>query len=229
VEAYAEAHAAARASRRPTSAGTFAVVNTSAADGTYDWPAQELFSMPLLVDVVRARAELKTCTESAADPLADTQSARRGFVRAAFAMLEGEAYVHRQAALSLHRQLASMNRGCLTDDEVLCLQEKTPVLDRHGEADSRPAWLRSRAVFRWSLEVFAKAMEHPVELPWTEDDAGATTRAIAVRDGLMHPKTPSDLLVTDGGLCAVEDVLAWRKRAGDAYEKARQSKREPPV
>lgn len=130
------------------------------------------------------------------------ESARREYVRAVFALVEGITFAMKQCAL------ASKNVE-FTESERQLLKEHEHVLDENGRVHVRKARLKTTANTRFGLESFARTCRHSRRPNVSGDGWQAFKKALLLRDRLTHPKNAASLQVTDGELLDVTRARSW--------------------
>jgi hypothetical protein len=121
----------------------------------------------------------------------DTQTNRRNFVRAVFALVEGMSAVLGQIGLAFH----SLGAVTLT-------QEEADIL-----ADRKRAKFSKRV--RCAIDAYAAASRVPSRLDTNAAGWQALTTASLVRDRIVHPKTPADCVVSDTDLQTTRAGATW--------------------
>lgn len=131
---------------------------------------------------------------------------RRLIVRNVFAFIEGMIFQMKQVALLFEQETP----GVLSSQEVALAKEKEYALNEKGEIEERTAKIRLKPNFLFAFKLFAKAggLDEAPNLAghsrW--QDLGA---AVTVRDRLMHPKKPEDMIVTDLEMQKVIRTYQW--------------------
>jgi hypothetical protein len=155
-----------------------------------------MVSLPLWMDTHRAR--------EAVDADASDFN-RRQYLRAAVAYLEGNTYIIK--ALLLSKPMPD-----LTTAEIALLRGESYRLNEKGEPVITPAMSTLLADMRFAFRMNARSVGLSYELPVSEQGWAALGRTKKVRDRLMHPRRPSDLLVSDNELRDAMDAVDWYER-----------------
>lgn len=152
-------------------------------------------------------SEMLTVLKSDVDSLQQSakadQSARRSFVRAVFAMIEGLTYSLKQGALEKEE-----TQPVFTTAELALLKEEFYDLNDNGEAAIRRSKLRTKPNTLFALQSFAKG-HGAIFVPNRDEGWSALIAAIKVRDRLMHPKKIIDLTVSDAEMETVKEASLW--------------------
>lgn len=121
----------------------------------------------------------------------NSQTNRRNFVRAVFALVEGMSAVMGQVGLAFH----SLGAVTLTEKHVDIL------------ADRKRAKFAKRV--RCAIDAYAASFHAPPRLDTSEAGWQALTTAVVVRDRIMHPKSPADCAVSDADLQTTHTGAQW--------------------
>jgi len=130
------------------------------------------------------------------------QAARRAYVRAAFALMDGMAFRMKATALAIGG--ASLKPG-----EQALLQEREYSLNDTGGVDARKARLNTLKNFRFTFAMLSKAGKSEWSPEYGGDGWRAMRAAVGVRDQLTHPKTFADLHVSDEQLAQSTRAVTW--------------------
>jgi hypothetical protein len=123
----------------------------------------------------------------------DDAFVRRGFVRCVCAYMEGVTHVMKQAALIQHQS----NGSLFTPSEILLLSEVGADLKENGTVVEKKTKLSTLPNLRFAFLSFAKAQGIDLAIDFSGAEWGAVRRAFEVRGKLMHPKSLSDLEISD--------------------------------
>jgi hypothetical protein len=151
-----------------------------------------LLSLELWADVEAARAAMLSN---------DTQFARRQFVRAVFAALEG--------LTSKLKELCLRRPASYSPSERALLREEAVYLDDQGEARVAASHLKLGANIQFAFRMYARWCDVRFSLPTSDSEWSAFKRAIAVRNRLMHPRKLEDLTVSEAEVEAASRTAAW--------------------
>jgi len=136
-----------------------------------------------------------------------SQPERRVFVRSAFATIEAEVYVMKQMAVSWHPGLKW--RPTISEAERAFAQEHEYRLTDSGDVETRRAKISLEANLRFAFKLLAKAGSVPSELDVSGSEWQSFRRAIKIRDRITHPKSVSDLNISDEDYNEVTAGLRW--------------------
>jgi hypothetical protein len=145
--------------------------------------------------------------------LAEAQSGgqfhRRAAFRAVFASLDG---IISSLKASLLADL-SLSRHHYSDAEIALLREESYGLNSRCEPTARPRFLALDENIRFTVSMLVRASGVPVELELDSGGWRAFKRALAVRHRVTHPRTGSELLITDDALADVAEAYGWVRSA----------------
>lgn len=136
------------------------------------------------------------------DPVYLAPSVRRGLVRAVFAFIEGCLYFQRQMLLGSWGER-------LSEPTRLALSELQIEVTGQGTVQTRLMRTGALNLIRLTIRSFAKAVPNAVEIKCEGAGFEALTRAIKVRDRLMHPKGIASLTVSDCEIHDAVDAFLW--------------------
>jgi hypothetical protein len=200
--------------------------------------ADERTSRERVLSVVNTlKEDLDRCWEAVEKD--DSPFWRRGFVRAAFALIEGTVYTMKLEAVARHRYLSEtfqeegtkdqdppqkgklsagtyrafnrmINGAGFSQYEIQLLLEVTEEIDDKGERKVR---LGNRITLEKNVLFAFRALgqSYNVRFLLNKGEAGwgFLKSAIKVRDRLMHPKRERDLSVSDEELEATMKAYLW--------------------
>ena len=135
----------------------------------------------------------------------DTPEARRAYVRSAFAFAEGMTHAFKRFALAVHADKASL----FSEAEVAMLRGVTYELEDSGDAVTRSKYLRFAPNIRLALRAFSRAQGCPDPIDFSTAGWQALREGARIRNRLMHPRTPTDLEVSDADLELVDQGIRW--------------------
>ena len=152
----------------------------------------------------------------------DNQFKRRTYVRTVFALIEGDTFRRKHAALMLHdlyqemlgvsappEQLAKVTQVVFTDAEIALIREEQYELDNKGEVQTRQKFLRPAANLRLSFKVYAKATDSSYELDVGGIGWDSYLKALAVRNRITHPRYERDIEISDEDLDVIQKAFQW--------------------
>ncbi len=147
---------------------------------------------------------------------------KRTLVRTCAALVEGLAYQLRQVTLATLQGTDLLSTG-----DLAVLRETRYQLSRQGDIEERDNFQSTLLMLLFTLRVYAQ--NHGATfVPNTSDNGwNCLRKAFDLRDRLMHPKSPQDLLVTDdlgadftAGIKWWDDSVGSLLNACDAADKA---------
>jgi len=157
-------------------------------------------------------------TSPTAELPAAAHFARRTLVRTAFALIEGYTSSMLDAA---GEHAARHGTAFFTESEVALLRRRTEtgelalkalVIDvSRGKVKPRDGgFVRTKDAIQLAFDLYARGLPTPW-LPQFDGGTGwdALCEAIAIRDGLMHPKRMADMDVADTALEKVNRGVEW--------------------
>lgn len=130
---------------------------------------------------------------------------RRSAVRAVFAFIDGchefvRGYVRDQARLFAHAYSVA---------DLAVLSEESPYVDERGNVKVRPL----RVPLVTSIRALVKLLEKNNDASHTVDLAhpgfAALSRALQIRNRIVHPKSIEDMELTDEEMQDVKDAFVW--------------------
>ena len=158
-----------------------------------------------LAPIFRLWAELQRDVEAARAAMvsstSDTQFARRQFVRATFAKLEG--------LTSTLKQLSLRSPTAYSAAESALLREETFSLDDKGEPRVAANHLKLAANIQFAFRMYARRLDLRFSLPTSGSEWSDLKLAMAVRNRLMHPRKPEDLTVSEAEVETASRASAW--------------------
>jgi uncharacterized protein YjiS (DUF1127 family) len=148
-------------------------------------------------------AELRSDVEAARKAMVsnDTQFARRQFVRATFANLEGFTSALKQLCLRYPQDFSA--------EEIALLREETFTLNDKGEPRVTASQLKLAANIQFAFRMYARSCKVRFSLPTSESEWSDLKLAMAVRNRLMHPHKLEDLTVSEAEVGAASRASAW--------------------
>lgn len=132
----------------------------------------------------------------------DRQYKRRTFVRTLFGEVEGVIYAIKQTCL--HSPVARYSNA-----ELAMLKEESYKVNDNGQAAVNKAKIRLAANLHFALEMLVRGTSLPAHIEKQGEGWQAFREALRVRDRLMHPKTITDLEVSDQELLQAERGRVW--------------------
>jgi hypothetical protein len=135
-----------------------------------------------------------------------SQPERRMYVRSAFATIEAWIYVIKQMALRAH---PDPKCPTISEAERAFAQEHEYRLTESGDVVTRRTKISLEANLRFGFKLLAKAGSVPSELDVSGAEWQSFKRAIKIRDRITHPKTVSDLNISDEDYNDVSGGFGW--------------------
>jgi len=166
-----------------------------------DWEPYKALIEILSNDLIAAGQELNQ---------PDLQLRRRTLFRAFFAQVEGETSLRKEFALLQHAERQTV----FSEPELAMLREEQYVLANNGEVRVQPKFLRLTDNLGFSFKAFAKAFGSSFELEVSGSGWDAFQRSIIVRNRITHPKTLTDLTVSDSAMEDIFKAIDWYKENG---------------
>lgn len=137
------------------------------------------------------------------DPVHLGDQARRNLVRAIFAFAEGVTFQVKQCALGGEAARS------FSEAEAALASDMTYGLADSGRVVPRPARIRFLPNLRFAIDLLARAEQVEWCIDTTSLGWKALTQAVRLRDRLMHPKTLSDLCVSDAEIRNALVAFVW--------------------
>lgn len=132
---------------------------------------------------------------------ADSPTDRRALVRSVFAFVESMLFALKHEALR--------HSSVFPASEIALLREEAYELADDGQAVTRPARLTLTRNLKFTFAAFAKAWRTKSRLELGDAGWQNFQTALKVRDRLMHPKSISDLDVSDEEIRIVNHASMW--------------------
>jgi hypothetical protein len=135
-----------------------------------------------------------------------SQSERRLLVRVIFAMIEAMTHVMKLIALA-----APPDPKCptISEAERAFAVERDYRLMPSGDVEQRAAKIPLETNIRFAFKLLAKAGNAPTVLDVSGPEWQSLQRAIRVRDRITHPRSISDLTISDAELSDVVTGFRW--------------------
>lgn len=131
-------------------------------------------------------------------PCDDRPEPRRTYVRAAFTYVEGCSNAFNRIALAAHDARGDV----LLESDVEAVRQELDV-------DARPHFPRFLDNVKLAVRRFGKAIEAEVSPDFSGRGWAALRDGVDIRNRLVHPRTPSDLAISDADLLVVEAGVGW--------------------
>src|ERR1051325_8297310 len=133
---------------------------------------------------------------------------RRVYIRSIFAFIEAMVYRMKQAALL--RAVGGNPAG--TAAEIALLREETYDLDGKGEARARPKFLKAIGNLKFAVKMYSRYYNANYAFQARGKGWDDFVLAVAIRNRLTHPKTDTDVHVSDADLLTVQNAYEWFKQ-----------------
>jgi hypothetical protein len=162
-----------------------------------------------LIDTLAAdmKAGLELYTSTGRSPFA-----LRAYVRSFFAYVEAWAYLWKQLIL----EEPILHAISPTQAELALLREEAYEVADNGEAVTRTdRFVPLDRNMRFVFAIATKCFGSPYNLDVSGRGWQAFREAIRVRNRLMHPKQPTDLILSDSEFQAVKDAQLWFMKVAD--------------
>src|SRR5688572_30645255 len=137
---------------------------------------------------------------------ADSQFARRAYIRSIFASLEGIVWLLKQVCLKVPN-ISGPRR--LDPVEYALLQDLSYDLKNNGEISVQTKFLRLSDNVRFTFRVFNRLFKANVDLGVSGASWPAFLRALDVRHRITHPKKVEELDITDEEIKLCREVSGW--------------------
>jgi hypothetical protein len=138
----------------------------------------------------------------------DTPLARRTYVRTVFSYIEAWMFATKQMCLSAHR----FRHVAYPPADLAILREESYSLARDGEAIVQTKYLKLDKHFRFVFRVFARSVNSNYQLNVQDPGWGAFLQSITLRNRLTHPRSVTDLEVSDEDFETMDRARGWFQR-----------------
>lgn len=140
--------------------------------------------------------------------------ARRAYVRASFAFVEGTMYRTKAFLLRVHRPLGVE----LSSGEIAFLKEEAYGLDDEGRVRVRPQYVSTPANVRFAFAILHRVVRRRPRVDYAGRGWGDFKAAVRIRNRVVHPKRVSDLQIAPSELAVVDRAIGWfRKSHGEFF------------
>jgi hypothetical protein len=148
----------------------------------------------LIGDVAAAREQLVRI---------DTAASRRNLVRTTLAAIEGLVWTLKEA---VHASTDAL--GELTPLASMALRERSYIVAENGDIIEQIRFITLRAMIRLICKQ-ARLIVPDLNIRFDHDGWQKLKQAIALRNRITHPKSASDLIVSDHDLAIVSAGFSW--------------------
>lgn len=161
-------------------------------------------------DLARLVAAVSTLSEdvrsaSGLSSIKDTQFVRRTYVRAVFALVEGNINLMADIILRAHER----NEIKLTVEEISPLREESYELSEQGKTIAKPRFFKLQSRLRFVLELFPRLYDRTHSVDTSVQGWNKFKEAIKLRNRITHPRDKSSFYVTDEELDTLELAREW--------------------
>lgn len=138
----------------------------------------------------------------------DNQYNRRIIVCVFARAVEGEIFHLKEHCL---KRLDS-NPAFYTTGEAAVLRESSYYLDKDSSVLARPQFFRTPDNFHFVLKMFAKDTIPDLDIRMDTASWANFKNAFQIRNRLTHPKTETDLLISDEDVGCVQRAFLWYRK-----------------
>lgn len=131
-----------------------------------------------------------------------SQVDRRLILRSVFSYLEAMVFSMKRAVVDMHPET-------LTQGDIIFATEVTYELTDLGQVVCRPAKVQLIRNVKFAFALFSKGFKSWTKLDLNSVGWQCLLRSIKVRDRITHPKSPSDLHISDLEIAEAHKVLNW--------------------
>ena len=135
----------------------------------------------------------------------DTQFARRAYVRAVFALVEGNINLMVDVILRAYAR----DEIELSSDEIAPLREESYELSEQGKAVIKPRFYSFQSRLRFVLGLFPRLYDGSHSVDVSGQGWNQFKEAIQLRNRITHPRDKNSFYVTDKELNTVEHARTW--------------------
>ncbi len=155
----------------------------------------------------------------------DNQFNRRKYFRAASSFIDGMLYSLKQATLELHREFSvkiikekaqkempllwNRMQPRLSPGEILLLEENIPDISKKGLPKLKPAYFPFDTNLKFSFRLFAHVFKSSYKPDYSNNDWNLLQASVKVRNRIIHPKSASDLEITNDEMSNLYKGLKW--------------------
>ncbi|OJW76251.1 MAG: hypothetical protein BGO57_08570 [Sphingomonadales bacterium 63-6] len=152
------------------------------------------FTSVLVLDVVAAMQRYRA---------EKTQANSRDLIRSIFAAVEGSVWLYRQHVTSIAKSIEAITR-----EEELALAETAYLVNANGTVSEQMRFIPLPALIRLTTRI-ANRIDPRTETRFDIPGWESFQRAIAIRNRITHPKTKSDLLVSERDVDTCHAAFFW--------------------
>lgn len=136
----------------------------------------------------------------------------RAYIRTLYSFIETTCYIWKHIAyLKDKRDIALGRRGdsSLSDGEISMILEQAYYVAENGEIRIREIHIEPKKNLQFALKVFAKTHGFEYEQIFNKGGWNAYCEGLIIRNRLTHPKSDSDLFITEGEHEITHEVFDW--------------------
>lgn len=132
-----------------------------------------------------------------------SQGVRRDLIRTMFAAIEGSAWGYRQHVSSIAKSIDELSP--MMD---MAFSESTYFVSETGKLEQQTRFISLTAMIRFTTRV-AQQFSPDLHIDFGDKSWAEFQQAIAIRNRITHPKSMSDLEITDDDISTVTSSLFW--------------------
>lgn len=167
----------------------------------YEWlEGYESVMFPLFADLQSAANGLY---------LVDHVFWRRIYIRSLFATVEADIFQRKQLALAGHAVNATFD-----ERELTILREVQYNVANNGAISESPRFIPLATNYRLSFQFAGRVINTRFQLDVGGESWREFLQCIEIRNGITHPKNPSDLEISNAGAEIAERVSSWCRENG---------------
>jgi len=136
--------------------------------------------------------------------VAGEQHSRRSYIRSLFAMIEGTIYCVKELEFA---ELYSREKKDIRT--LVALKETVFEITSKGDVSEKVKFVQTSSNLRFMAKCFQYIFGKQLELNVGSSKWDSFIKAIKVRNRITHPKTSTDLQISDDDLHLVTDVNEW--------------------
>jgi hypothetical protein len=164
--------------------------------------------VPLLQDLERCLAAIEDATDDA-----DEQFWARVLPRLMFATVEATTHELKRLLLEAFAE----DQLSLSEDEVAVLRDEVPDVGPEGQVTRRPRFIEPKRALRLVFSLLARMFGPEVSLRTDDHRFASFTRALGVRNRLMHPKCPADVIVQKSEVADLMLAFVWFQESLETF------------
>jgi hypothetical protein len=128
----------------------------------------------------------------------------RAYVRAVFAFVEGVIHWQKMSTINL-----GFLFGKVTLHELVALEGINLRVTKEGDVESYSDFPKFLNNIKFSFKVYSKSIDSDFKLELGGVGWQSLGEAVKIRDRLMHPKEPSQLIVTHNEIATTQEAFHW--------------------